>query len=106
MGDMLQIVRWALETTCALRSAEWSTDPGRSLGEVAMAKAVGAPPNELEEHFGVFGDVYVSSCRYLSIPEESHAQVPEEPSSLLACSGPGRGKKTDGHTSTSRTAVF
>jgi hypothetical protein len=83
MGDMLQIVRWALETTCALRSAEWSTDPGRSVGEVAMAKAVGAPPNELEEHFGVFGDVYVSSCRYLSIPEESPAQVPEERSSLL-----------------------
>jgi hypothetical protein len=83
MSDTNQVVRWTLEMTCALRSPESSSDPAKSLAEVAKAMAVGAPAPDDEGKFGVFGDVYVSSCRYMSIPEDPPQGICQERPSLL-----------------------
>src|SRR5436853_4370260 len=70
MADTIQIVSWALEFTCPLRSAENSADPVRSLSEIARARTISDALGKPSSEFGIFGDICVTSCMWMRVPKQ------------------------------------
>jgi hypothetical protein len=70
MADTRQIVQWTLQKRCLLRNnADAETKPGAVAEAVWKARAYSHGLRNREDGFGVFGDIYVSSYTFASLPE-------------------------------------
>jgi hypothetical protein len=69
MSDTMQVVQWALEYTCPLRSGGASKDPAGTLREIARAHEIGRSGAHPGVGFGVMGDVYVSGYTMQPVPK-------------------------------------
>lgn len=70
MADTRQIVQWTLQKRCLLRcSPDTEKRPGAVADALWKARAYSHGLRNREDGFGVFGDIYVSSCTFAALPE-------------------------------------
>lgn len=70
MADTRQIVQWTLQKRCLLRdNADTEKKPGAVAEAVWKARSYSHGLRNRDDGFGVFGDVYVSSHTFASLPE-------------------------------------
>ena len=83
MADTIQLVTWELEQTCTLRpNVSPSDSRTRENPLLSKARAYSKGLRDNNQHFGVFGDIYVSSYTYGELPGKAKGSTsPIYPSS-------------------------
>ena len=68
MADTMQVVRWALKQSCALRTtAEAAREPSEALDAIAKARTISRYMGHASKGFGIYGDICVTSYTFASI---------------------------------------
>jgi rubredoxin len=84
VADTRQIVYWALEFTCPLRSGDAVSDPNRANAAIQRAHLAADHFHEMSSESGLLRDACVTSCIMESVPSElTHndrkKQIPNSP---------------------------
>jgi hypothetical protein len=79
MADTLQIVRWSLERTCALRQGAAVSDPAEALRETASLRTFAHCREKKYDGCSVVGDVCVTSYTSATLPGGAKGPRPPYP---------------------------
>ena len=86
MADTMQVVRWALGQSCALRTtAEAAREPSEALAAIGKARTISRAMGRPFRGFGIYGDICVTGNTFASI--EARSSNRKAPTWHYPCNG-------------------